>query len=341
MRWRPPSRGDHVTTITIVGAGGFEFPLTLGADFLSFESLRDAHLVLMDIDPVTLARTEGHLRRVVEAHGLPARDHRHDRPPRGADGRRLRRRAASRSAASTPTRSTSRSRAATASTRPSATRSARAGSSAGCARCTRSRRSAADMREVCPGRAAAAVREPDGDQLLVHVRRGRSARSASATRCSTRRSSWPASSAPRTGSGRSAPPASTTSRGCSSTAIDGRDVLGRAARRRARLRPRRARLDPTTSTSGTAAAASRCAPRSWSSTGHFPTESSHHASEYLPFFRRTPTETTVVHRRPLGLPRAVPRRTARTSCSSLADELCAGAARDERGVRRRRSSTRS
>jgi alpha-galactosidase len=62
-----------VTTITIVGAGGFEFPLTLGADFLSFESLRDAHLVLMDIDPATLARTEGHLRRVVETHDLPAR----------------------------------------------------------------------------------------------------------------------------------------------------------------------------------------------------------------------------------------------------------------------------
>ena len=62
-----------MTTITIVGAGGFEFPLTLGADFLSFESMRDAHLVLMDIDPVTLARTERHLRRVVEAHGLPAR----------------------------------------------------------------------------------------------------------------------------------------------------------------------------------------------------------------------------------------------------------------------------
>ena len=55
-----------LTTITIVGAGGFEFPLTLGADFLCFESMRDAHLVLMDIDPVTLARTEGHLRRVAE-----------------------------------------------------------------------------------------------------------------------------------------------------------------------------------------------------------------------------------------------------------------------------------
>ena len=45
-----------MTTLTIVGAGGFEFPLTLGADFLSFESMHDAHLVLMDIDPATLAR---------------------------------------------------------------------------------------------------------------------------------------------------------------------------------------------------------------------------------------------------------------------------------------------
>jgi alpha-galactosidase len=62
-----------VTTIAIVGAGGFEFPLRLGADFLSFESMRDAHLVLMDIDPDTLARTERHLGRVVEAHGLEAR----------------------------------------------------------------------------------------------------------------------------------------------------------------------------------------------------------------------------------------------------------------------------
>ena len=38
-----------MTTITIVGAGGFEFPLTLGADFLSFESMRDAHLVLSSV----------------------------------------------------------------------------------------------------------------------------------------------------------------------------------------------------------------------------------------------------------------------------------------------------
>jgi len=61
-----------VTTIAIIGAGGYEFPLQLGADFLSFESMRDARLVLMDIDGARLARTEGNLRRIVEAHGLPA-----------------------------------------------------------------------------------------------------------------------------------------------------------------------------------------------------------------------------------------------------------------------------
>jgi alpha-galactosidase len=62
-----------VTTIAIVGAGGFEFPLKLSADFLSFESMRDAHLVLMDVDADRLRRTEGHVRRIVAAHGLPAR----------------------------------------------------------------------------------------------------------------------------------------------------------------------------------------------------------------------------------------------------------------------------
>jgi alpha-galactosidase len=58
--------------IAIIGAGGFEFPLQLATDFLSFESLIDVHLVLMDIDSATLARTERLVRRVVEGHRLPA-----------------------------------------------------------------------------------------------------------------------------------------------------------------------------------------------------------------------------------------------------------------------------
>lgn len=61
-----------MTKIAVIGAGGFEFPLTLTTDFLSFESMRAATIALMDIDEATLARTDGLVRRVVEAHGLPA-----------------------------------------------------------------------------------------------------------------------------------------------------------------------------------------------------------------------------------------------------------------------------
>ena len=59
--------------IAMIGAGGFEFPLRLATDFLSFESLRDSELALMDINPVTLARTERLLGRVVEGHAFPTR----------------------------------------------------------------------------------------------------------------------------------------------------------------------------------------------------------------------------------------------------------------------------
>jgi alpha-galactosidase len=59
--------------IAMIGAGGFEFPLRLATDYLSFESLRGCELALMDIDPLTLARTERLLGRVVQARGFPTR----------------------------------------------------------------------------------------------------------------------------------------------------------------------------------------------------------------------------------------------------------------------------
>ena len=62
-----------MTKIAIIGAGGYEFPLQLMNDFLSFPSTQDAHYALMDIDPQSLARTERLARRLVEAHDLPAR----------------------------------------------------------------------------------------------------------------------------------------------------------------------------------------------------------------------------------------------------------------------------
>lgn len=61
-----------MTKIAIIGAGGYEFPLQLMNDFLSFPSTRGAHFALMDIDPHSLARTERLARRLVDAHSLPA-----------------------------------------------------------------------------------------------------------------------------------------------------------------------------------------------------------------------------------------------------------------------------
>ncbi|MGC9521926.1 MAG: alpha-galactosidase [Anaerolineae bacterium] len=58
--------------ITIVGAGGYVFPLTLIRDVLSFPALRDAHFSLMDIAPENLERTYRHARHLIEAHDLPA-----------------------------------------------------------------------------------------------------------------------------------------------------------------------------------------------------------------------------------------------------------------------------
>lgn len=58
--------------ITIIGAGGYVFPLTLIRDVLSFPALRDARFSLMDVAPDNLARTHGHAQRLIEGHDLPA-----------------------------------------------------------------------------------------------------------------------------------------------------------------------------------------------------------------------------------------------------------------------------
>ncbi len=61
-----------MTKVTIVGAGGFVFPLTMIRDVLSFPALQDVHFSLMDINADNLARTYGHAKRLVEEHNLPA-----------------------------------------------------------------------------------------------------------------------------------------------------------------------------------------------------------------------------------------------------------------------------
>lgn len=59
--------------IAIIGAGGYVFPLRLVGDILSFGELQDAELALMDINPETLARTADAARQLVAHHRLGAR----------------------------------------------------------------------------------------------------------------------------------------------------------------------------------------------------------------------------------------------------------------------------
>ena len=59
--------------IAIIGAGGFVFPLRLIGDILSFGELQAAELALMDVSPETLARTAGAARDLIAHHQLAAR----------------------------------------------------------------------------------------------------------------------------------------------------------------------------------------------------------------------------------------------------------------------------
>ncbi len=56
--------------ITIIGAGGFVFPFRLIGDLLSFPALRGARLCLMDIDADRLDRVAGAARDLVAHHGF-------------------------------------------------------------------------------------------------------------------------------------------------------------------------------------------------------------------------------------------------------------------------------
>ena len=57
--------------ITIVGAGGYVFPFRLIGDLLSFPALRDSVFTLMDIDPDRLERTASAARALVAHQGFP------------------------------------------------------------------------------------------------------------------------------------------------------------------------------------------------------------------------------------------------------------------------------
>ena len=179
--------------------------------------MRDAHLVLMDIDPVTLARTERHLRRVVDAHGLPARitattDRRAALTGAdivvvcfqvgGVDAYALdieipRRYGIDQTVGDTL-------------------------GPGGIFRGLRSMHALApitrDMREVCPDALLLQYANPMVDQLLVHVGRGRPHGRPLPLRAAHGRLPRQRDRRGAGRPGRSAPPASTTSPGCSSTA---------------------------------------------------------------------------------------------------------------------------
>jgi alpha-galactosidase len=59
--------------ITIVGAGGYVFPLRLAMDILSFPELQDAHFELYDINAARLKKTHTRVNQVITRNKLKAR----------------------------------------------------------------------------------------------------------------------------------------------------------------------------------------------------------------------------------------------------------------------------
>ncbi len=62
-----------MTKITIIGAGGFVFPLRLIGDILSFPELRDSTLALMDVDRGRVERTAAAARELIGYYDFPTR----------------------------------------------------------------------------------------------------------------------------------------------------------------------------------------------------------------------------------------------------------------------------
>ncbi len=58
--------------IAFIGAGSFEFTRNLVRDILSFPAFRDAHIALMDIDPVRLDYSRAACEKIIRAGGYPA-----------------------------------------------------------------------------------------------------------------------------------------------------------------------------------------------------------------------------------------------------------------------------
>ena len=234
-----------MTKIAIIGAGGYEFPLQLMNDFLSFPSLQDAHFALMDIDPAALrphraARPRGWSRRTACRHGS-------SRPPTA--GRRSRSRLRRRLL---PGRRSGRLRGrhgdpAPVRRRPDRRRHARPGrrlprpalDERRCEEITR------DMRELCPD--ALLLNYANPMAINCWYAAGQGVRTVGLCHSVQHTADELAAimGLERRAPGRSARPGSTTRPGCWTSAYRGRDVLRRAPRCGQRLPPGRARRRAT------------------------------------------------------------------------------------------------
>ncbi len=307
LRQRAHAGGEQgMTRIAFIGAGSVVFTKNLLGDILDFPALREVEIALHDIDADRLETAEAMARYVAaRARGEPdvsrahldrraALDGLRLRPEHGADRRATKRRCA-----------TSRSPPATACARRSPTRSGSAASSAPCAppsTCSRSGTSWPSSARARPG---------------CSTTRTRWRRSASSSTRERRR---------RTSSG-SATPCSSRSRSCASSSaclksevtflVGGHQPPGvhpspRARRREPLPAARRAHR-------GDAELQRRVRVALYRRLGFYPTESSEHAAEYVPWFmtprrrdRALPDPGRRVHQPQRGEPRGV---RAREGCA--------------------------
>ena len=337
--------------IAIIGAGGYVFPFRLIGDLLSFPALREQRRSrLMDIDADRLERTAGAARELVAHHGFPtAVETTTDRAAR-ARRRRLRDHHLPGRRRRCLPRTTSRSRAGTGSTRRSATPSAPAASSASCARLRPTASIAADIARALPGRAADQLRQPDGDGDLVPRPR------------SGLRAGRPLPQRP--GHHPDARPRSSTSRTtrCAICAAGinhqawflefrrGDEDLYPRLREVMRTPPHLAGrttglADDDGDHSGADRGAStyeggseRVRTALMDAFGYFHTESSHHASEYLPVLPQEPRAGARLHAGALGLLRDLP-RPRRGRAASTSSWPAQGRARSRRSSTAPSSST--
>lgn len=75
-----------MTKVSIIGAGGYVFPLRLIRDIISFESLRDTHFSLMDIDLKRAERTAQGANLLISEFNVPAKVEVTDDLNRALDG---------------------------------------------------------------------------------------------------------------------------------------------------------------------------------------------------------------------------------------------------------------